>query len=734
MSFSRDADRIVGENGRLRVAFDANTGAIVSLRNLVTGQELLKPDAARPPWRLLPQGRLAPRARSVQYFAPPGEVPVFEPSDFVATDDGDDLRLSWSAADGIRVEVDVSFEHDDLYLRPRVVVDDGVRPPESLCYPALAGIEKLEGDDRLLFPAHSGLLIADPTNGPGQSGPYPDGFSGCSLQMSAYYATGVGGFSLSTHDGSSTHKGFGFTPRGWEVWHDHYDLSLGSSMDLGYPVVISALTRGDWYEAAEHYRSWAIPNTPWCADGPRHKKVRCSWLHDEVGLTIWGAPSSVDWSDWYRDYTAAAGTPVHICSGWDWPAEHPATTDHWFPARFHPANVEAWKGHYVTPYMNDWFVSVHDIDEWEPELMRPYAAFTWAMFFAIPTIAEGSQNTRVMTHTDFWPCPTSEKFAQLHARRDLTLVTEYGMHGTCYDISCGNPFLRCLHPDHDHPPGWGRGLMEAYVDVNNRTYEAVHQATGTYPALGTECVIENVMHGIDFYCARACGGPLSALEADVGGREKPPGQGRELVPLFDFVYHDYAPVREDVWPEITKRQGDIFFWTSARCVLQWGGILSLHYAINWPGPGHGRDEAEFVAWDGGTYRTNDLPEDDPRKLEFIGELAAARAAYGNKYLGWGRMLPPPDVYAGMVSLNYGFYRDWLGKGLVVQGAWDVPRVISSRWEAADGSVGVFLCNVGDDPVMVEVDSSWGTTMTNREGTSPAPDKVELGPRKIVLFE
>jgi hypothetical protein len=70
--------------------------------------------------------------------------------------------------------------------------------------------------------------------------------------------------------------------------------------------------------------------------------------------------------------------------GWDWPAELPPTTDRWFPARFHPANGEAWQGHRVTPYLNDLFVSVRDLDEWEEELIHPYTSSPWAEFFSGP--------------------------------------------------------------------------------------------------------------------------------------------------------------------------------------------------------------------------------------------------------------------------------------------------------------------------------------------------------------
>src|SRR5438309_7271676 len=69
MTFARDANEIVGENGRLRVVFDDHTGAVRKLENLVSGTLLVDGDATEP-WRMMPQGA---RARS---FAGIGRAPV----------------------------------------------------------------------------------------------------------------------------------------------------------------------------------------------------------------------------------------------------------------------------------------------------------------------------------------------------------------------------------------------------------------------------------------------------------------------------------------------------------------------------------------------------------------------------------------------------------------------------------------------------------------------------------
>ena len=201
----------------------------------------------------------------------------------------DEAMLRWTTSEpGVRVEATLRFADDGaLELWPRVLVDDGVEPPIEITYPVLGGVQQLSelgADDVLVFPAHSGWLIRRPLSQMWPvSAPYPDGYSGCSVQFMAYIEQDAGGFYLATHDPHSTWKQFTFGSE-TSVRHDNWDLRAGVSMELDYPVVIAPLQRGDWFEASERYRSWVVDNAPWCPGPVKRYPGGASWLRDEVGI------------------------------------------------------------------------------------------------------------------------------------------------------------------------------------------------------------------------------------------------------------------------------------------------------------------------------------------------------------------------------------------------------------------------------------------------------------------
>jgi hypothetical protein len=701
--FRIEEGRLVGEGRRLRVGLDER-GGITELTNLTTGQELAEP--APVPWRLLPQGTTSsvwPPATESAGFT----IAEITPGTLDLDLTGHEATLHWETSmTGVEVIVVVRFNEDDaIEFWPRVTVAEGTAPPAHFIYPMLR--PRPLADDSLLFPAHSGWLIADPRSTL-TSATYPDGYHGCSVQLMAYFGRERGGFSLACHDPYVTHKELSFSAAAMCVRHDAWDLRRGADVDLGYPVVITALERGDWFEAAEHYRSWAA-TAPWARLGrnvERSGRDRPAWLFEEVGLSIWGTPSSLDWSGRYGLLAETVPTSLHIVAGWDWPATRPhyVGKEGWFPARFHPANLEAWAGHRVTPYLNDLFVSYqadgfHEL--WEPNLVFPYQFFRFTVFSERPpSYIDGDDppgDPRVMTDIDYFVCPVTQIQRDLHAWRDAKLVGDYGLSGVFYDISSGNPFAaRCLRTEHGHTPGWSREVLTAYAENNALSRSAMAEAIGSVPAQGVETIVEHVIAEVDFYVARSVAGPLGGLEAMTLGPESPPGQGRELVPLFQAIYHDIGPVHEDGWLTFEHTVGDIFYWILSRIVVTWGGIPSLHYANNPPERFPGQEVGEVVAWDGGLHRFKDLVPADPSYIEFAAEMARLRVGVGQPYLSYGMMLAPPDIDSPPVALSYHRSNPVL-TGISRQGSWDVPRIVHGSWLADDGTIGLILVNVATEP-------------------------------------
>lgn len=706
-TFSLSDGSLVCTSEQLQITIDETTGSIRSITDADGERTYVRADDIRP-WRLIEQGTTLGTWATAAAVADL-HIAELEPGPLAIEVMPTEAHLVWQTSEpGVRVSAVVRFnEEGDLELWPKVDVADGSRPPAHLVYPILSPAP-LGADDQLLFPAHSGWLIADPRSTTTDA-PYPDGYHGCSVQVMAYFSPSSGGLSLACHDPHVTHKHLTFGAEDWSVRHDAWDLRRGRDLDLEYPVVISRLDRGDWFEAAEKYREWAL-TAPWASRGPNTDRCgsdRPKWLYEDVGLSIWGTPSSLDWSTRYRYLAEATDSTLHIVSGWDWPATRPhyVGTEGWFPARIHPANLEVWDGHHVTPYLNDLFVSVHApdfIETWEPNLVFPYKTFAFTVFAErSPEYIDGLASPgdpRVMTDIDFFVCPTTDVQRDLHTWRDARLVGDHGLAGVFYDISSGNPFAaRCLRAEHGHAPGWSREVLAAYADNNARSRAAMTEAIGQTPAQGVETIVEHVIADIDFYVARACAGPIGGLEALTLGPEKPPGTGRDLVPLFQAIYHDVGPVHEDGWTTLDDTFGDLFYWIVARIALVWGGIMSLHYANNPPELIPESDFGEVISWDGGHHRFDDLRPVDADHLAFVRAISSLRTGAGNPYLGFGRMLPPPALDVPSVSLDYKRTNPVV-TGVTRSGSWDVPQVVTSAWEAADGTIGLFFVNVGATPI------------------------------------
>jgi hypothetical protein len=311
-----------------------------------------------------------------------------------------------------------------------------------------------------------------------------------------------------------------------------------------------------------------------------------------------------------------------------------------------------------------------------------------------------------------------------------------------YDISFGNPaeWMFCDRTQHGHPPGWGRWMIDGYIDMARRSKMAMSKALGRYAAQGTETVMECVIDVVDFFQSRMVAGPQTTFEGrpQTGGLpfEKPPGQGVEAVPFFPAVYHDYGPVLEDGWGQLSVQHGEIFYWVASRVVLVFGGVYELNYEFGWPEkvPGwDGTPPATFTPYDGAYWEAIDPPAFDPHKAEFLGEVARARTGFGNPWLGYGRLVRPAGVAAATkkITLDYNHYADWLQPTEHRSGTWDVPQLMEAAWIDPRGRLGLFFVNLSKDEnlhVSVDVDAlrHWGTDHRGRRLV-----KLTSGGREVI---
>jgi hypothetical protein len=750
---------VLVRSARLDVVFDGTSGGIRSVRNRVTGHQLLAAAANPPlPWRMTSQQG----------------APAFTPQAFSyqVSRDQSAVVLRWKTGVGkSRVEVRASVnESGELELWPAFHGDDGVLPPRTWTYPLLSGLATLSGGgaaDRLIYPRGAGYLIDRPFSASSLTATteYPDGF-GSTMQVMGYFEADQGGFYFAAHDPLSTRKSIHFSQAEASYEHHGWDLREGEDMDLGFPLVLGSLQRGDWFEVAERYRRWALAKAPWMRQGPKwRRKDRdfARWLHEEVGIVVWGAPSGVDWSPWYRFYAKAAGTPIQVVPAYDWSATRPWQLgfEGYFPANFHPENVKAWKGHRVTPYENDLFISksAHAFEtDWLPNALNPPITFSMSFFrqtFPDPaTTTGGTADERILSDVFYFLCPVTPSQKSLHVFRDKTLAVEDGVDGITYDISFGNPaaWMFCDRTEHGHTPGTGRWIIDHCKENAHRSREAMRAVLHRYPPLGTETICECVIDVVDYQQSRALAGPQTTFEGRATTArdpyERPPGKGIELVPFFEAVYHDHGPVIQDGWGQLSVQHGEIFYWIASRVALEWGGLYELNYEYGWPEalPDHeGEPEASFTPYDGAYYTTDHAPELDPDKAAFLGQIAAARTGFGNPWLAYGRVARPTGAASPTVTLDYHHTHDWFKADRTIAGAWDVPQLLESAWFDPRGRLGLFFVNLakeGDLPVTVDVDAGerWGTSLRGArirvetaEDDAPAAKLGRVGPDNHVRF-
>jgi hypothetical protein len=212
-------------------------------------------------------------------------------------------------------------------------------------------------------------------------------------------------------------------------------------------------------------------------------------------------------------------------------------------------------------------------------------------------------------------------------------------------------------------------------------------------------------------------------------------------------------VHEDGWLTLAADAGDLFFWVAARIYLQWGGLLSLHYAGDPPEQPPGHDgPAETIAFDGALVRFDELPAPDPRKIAFVRELARARTTYGGPFLAYGRLLRPVSLDVRTLELRY--RHEIRGFDTYAEGVWPVPEVLHAAWRDVEGNLGLFFANLRkSEPVTIEVAANpaelWGMSLAGRAAslvTSAGTDSlgtvpedgllalsVPLAPRQVALL-
>lgn len=689
-----DDGRIVVRNRLLEIAFSKSDGAIVGLTDQARGLTYIDgtPDV---PFRLDDGSDLKTRFESFAYA---------RDVSFAA---GTAYDLRWTIGDGLSLQarIELADGSDEVSFTSKLV-NSGSQVVSAVEYPILGGLKSISPNDILVHSYATGFLVRNPCENFGTDGgglrfmPYPESFSGASMQFGAYYAPGKGGIYFAAYDGSYAQKWLNFFRMNGRLeaslMYGYEDIGAGKGLDATFKYVVKTFAGDDWYQAADIYKVWAV-RQDWCRQGPlsgRAPSNRAEWLLEKVGLSTFGIDAGRDRTRWLRRYREDVGSPIFHVLGPDWPKVDqnyadslPGGMADWFPTRFSKENLALIReqGDFFAPFEFDFLVDPQRSDSARlkanlqvfPAKPRSRDEYAFAML-----------------------CPVTDFTRIFHRDRDVRVFDEAGIDAMYYDISANNLIKTDLSPSHGHPIGGARELTLAYKRIYAETKKAIAARAGKYIALGTEMMCETFLPELDYYQARAGAQPSAAFEMGAFRNLLKSGQA-EVIPMFTYVYHEYGPVRLDGWGKLVAEVGELFYNIAAKVYL-WGGLYELNseYSPLEALDGRENDPAEhYFKFDpqGFAY--------DSGRARYLEQFAFLRTGPGNKYLAYGTMLKPLDIGPTDTTMSWFHYNiDQKSAAYKARGSIVVPGVIHSAWKAGDGpaaSFGFLFANTGGKEAKVE---------------------------------
>ncbi len=678
------AELVRTANAHLQIGIDAHNGTLLEIADTRTKHNHVDPRGAKARsgglWELRLQRAaerlvLAPaQAKSFRTEALPGEQ--------------GGLRLIWdrfglSSAAELRVEATVRLETDGPMSRWAIAAERlaGLKV-EEIRFPRVLGVARQERE-RLAVPVWMGQQAADPRRllaGSAKKGQrwawsYPGPLS---MQCLAYYQDGGPGLYVACDDIGAERKTFAVEADAQSQIHlelIHYPQSRPAEKDrltLDYQVLLGTF-RGDWFTAAERYRTWAL-RQPWARESRLQKGLVPDWVH-KTGIWVWNRGRSPQVLPPAIALKERLGLPVSVF--WHW--WHGCPYDTGFPEYFPPREgTEPFRSALgdahgkdvrALVYMNQrlWGMTTKS---WLEEGAARFAVKgpdgrivpeVYNIFTKQPCAA-------MCMGTPFW----RDKYAGLAERA----VRELGVDGIYMDQACLS--APCYDPGHGHPLGsgnfWTAGFRLLADDIRRR-------APGLQPvALAGEGCGETWLAELDL---------MLSLQVS---KERYAGQdGWETIPFFHAVYHPLAvlygnysslaaPPYDDLWPAQFAPKSPL-------------ALLDPKFSQQFR-----LEQARAFVWGQQPTIANFLPEHvekRPDEIAYAIRLARIRSRTLT-YLLHGTLLRPPTLQVPEIETDFLRLSIYAGRGGGITSFRKAcSSVIGAAWRAPDGGVGVSLASIAD---------------------------------------
>jgi len=677
------ADRTeVLENSAIRVAFDAEHGGLVALVDKQAGHEHLAPGTAGELWTLsLADGAVIMPSQATAVSCDPSAS-------------GAQLTIQWSdfaqiPAPHLTVTAHIALDPAEKASHWRIELAglSGL-VVRSLKYPRLTGIAP-QDEEVLAVPVWMGEQtrqarpLLNPAGKPGRrfEWSYPGLLS---LQCLALYRQQGPGLMMATDDTAALRKHFavfgdGAGGLGVEVEHVPPDAGGFDSFAPPYAVCVR-LFQGDWYTAAEHYRTWAREQS-WVHQSRLRRGLTPAWVLD-TGLWVWNRGRSPGVLPPAATLQDAAGVPVSVFWHWWHGCPYDAGFPEYLPPRegtdpFREAVRTAHeRGLHSIVYMNQrlWGMTARSWTEEGAErfaVKNPNGQVTpevYNTFMKVPCAS-------MCMGTEFW----RGKYAGLATEA----VCDLGVDGIYMDQACQS--LACYDATHGHPLGggawWMQGFQSLAADIRHRC-ESTRQV-----ALAGEGCGEAWLPHLDL---------MLSLQVSME-RYAAPGLW-DPIPMFQAVYHDCAMLYGN-YSSLTRPPYDDL-WPAEHAPDKPLQLLDEKFAQQFR-----LEQGRAFVWGQQPTLANFLPEQlESRRaeLDFLIRIARLRRNAA-KYLRDGVFLRPPETGTGEVTIPMSRLSIYAGQHDAVQEyTKKVPAVLAAAWQAADGAVAIALANLTNESMPVKI--------------------------------
>ncbi len=486
---------------------------------------------------------------------------------------------------------------------------------------------------------------------------YPGG--GKSMQFEAYCVGDAtqGGLYLATEDPRGFRKSVLYEARGdvfsYALRNYPPDMGRTDTYEMSYPAAIGVFP-GDWWDAAQIYRTWALKQ-PWSAAGPmQERKTTPEWFK-QIAAWAQGDLPGQEFAEMAIQaerairFAQTVGAPT-MFHAYMWQASD--AHDKGYPFMLPPKPGAAAfftllrsAGVRTAPYLNIYSADAGD-PRFETEDLKPLAMRT-----AEGGMAGNPEHLVAM-------CPASKRWQELLARQFEGTLDALPTDGLYLDQLTGHPYL-CFDPDHGHPLGGGDHFSQGVRQICRAARKALVEKCpegilfGENTSEAYNDLVDAHLTWAEMHCDR-------------------------LLPLYQAVYADYI----------------------IRCGLFMGrpdmsrGSAGYYSKLAW-----GFTTGEQLGWVMfGILKDFDAPKYAPQR-KYLHDLAACRSA-ALDFLAFGQYLRPLDFGQVPVPVRWD---DW---STPREGAF--PPVLNSVWRAADGRIGVVLANwtASEQAVLVPISEEW----------------------------